>query len=473
MRVLLTLPPDIYRLEIYAVTGMNVPPLGLAYIAAVLERAGHKVRIVDTPTLKMDSSRWIREVKSWSPDLIGISLLTPTAPRGYASIKAVREEMPDVTVVVGGPHPTFMYEEALDHGAHVVVMGEGELTMQELVNVLEAHGLDHEKLREIRGIAFRRGNGETVVTPPRTPLTDLDELPWPARHLLPMEKYTLFGRRMRVAHVMASRGCPYGCIYCTTSHFWGRRIRFRSPGNVADEVEHLVDRYKVKYIVFADDELTAGRKFVYEFIRLMREKGIDIQFACASRVDHVTKDYLEFLYENGCTVIYFGVESASQDTLNRIGKRISIEQVRRVFEWKKQLGGVVVASFMLGFPWETLNDMRDTIEFAIRLDPDYAQFTLATPYPGTPLYRYAVENGLIEDWNWEHYTTMRPVMRGFNFTREQLGKILKRAYRRFFLRPRFLWREFRRGRLRDVVGILAREALNVLRESIPVPPRLR
>ncbi len=437
---------------------MKAPPLGLAYIASVLEKAGHKVKIIDSPTLEIGLNEWIKEVESWSPDIIGMSMFTPIVPKGYAAIKKIREELgDDVIIMVGGPHPTYMYAEALENNVDIVVRGEGEYTTLELVDFLERYGFDRNRLVDVKGIAFKNSDGRIVVTPPRPFITDLDKLPWPARHLLPMNKYTLFGKPLRIAHVMASRGCPYGCIYCITSYFWGRRIRFRSSKNVADEIEYLVDKYHVKQIVFTDDELTVNHKFIYGLIDEFKKRGLDISFACGSRVDHVNKKLLEHLYKNGCVALYFGVESASQETLDKIGKRIRIEQARRVFQWVKEIGGFATASFILGFPWETIEDMKRTVDFALELDPDYAQFTVLTPYPGTPLYNYALEHGLIEDWNWEHYTTIKPVMRGFHFTREDLKRMLRYAYRRFYLRYPFIKRELGAGRLKDLLGIIVRE----------------
>ncbi|BEP17769.1 radical SAM protein [Pyrofollis japonicus] len=469
MRVLLTLPPDIHTLEIYKITGMKAPPLGLAYIAAVLERAGHKVKIIDTPTLEMSTEQWLSEVKSWKPDIIGFSLITPTAPRGYRAIKLVREELPDVPVIVGGIHPTFMFKEALENGADIVVRGEGEYTAAELIDVLERYGFDEERLKKVRGIAFKSKRSEKIVLTPERPPPDLDELPWPARHLLPMDKYTLFGKPIRIIHVMASRGCPYGCMYCSTSYFFGRRVRIRSAIRVADEIEEAVYKYKAKHVVFADDDIGVGRKFMTDLVAEFKKRGLDLTFACGSRVDHMTKEYMKFLYDNGCVALYFGVESASQETLNRIGKKITIEQVERVFQWKKELGGFATASFILGFPWETIDDMKKTVEFAIKIDPDYAQFTALTPYPGTPLYQYAKKYNLIEDTNWEHYTTVRAVMRGFHFTRQQLQSMIKYAYRRFYLRPAFVWRELRAGRLKDLVGVLGREFFSMVKDFVVHP----
>ncbi|MBP1358102.1 MAG: radical SAM protein, partial [Sulfolobus sp.] len=430
MRILLTFPPDIHNLEIYKVTGMKAPPLGIAYIASVLEQEGHKVSIIDSPTLELTMDKWLEEVRRFKPDIVGISMQTPMANKGYIAIKRLKEEIPDTIIVTGGTHPTYMYDESLNAGADVVVRFEGEYTMKELVNTIEKDGLNLEALKNVKGIAFKDKEKRTILTPLRPLIYNLDELPFPARHLLPMDKYTLFGKNISAAHVMASRGCPYGCSFCITSYYWGRRIRFRSAKNVAEEVQQLVEKYKAKYIIFTDDELTAGKRFLYEFIKEIKDRGIDIRFTCGSRVDIITKDLMKFLYDNGCSALYFGVESGSQETIDKIGKKITLEQAKKVFEWKKELNGFATASFILGFPWETINDMKQTVEFSLKLDPDYAQYTVLTPYPGTPIFDYAVKNNLITDWNWEHYTTLMPVMKGFYFTPEQAGKMLGYAYAR-------------------------------------------
>jgi len=461
LRVLLALPPETHNLEVYRILGARAPPLGLAWIGAVLERAGCKVKIIDSPTLRLSLRDFIHEVKSWSPDLVGISVITPTAYRAYKAVKLLRQELPkEVPIVAGGPHVTFMYEEALNEGFDVVVCGEGELTTLELVKVIEERGCVDSYLREVRGLAFRDLSGKIVKTPPRPPIEDLDQLPWPTHHLLPMDAYTIFNKPTKVAHVIASRGCPYGCVFCSTSYFWGRKVRFRSAKNVADEVEFLTSKYKVKRIAFMDDELTASRVFINGFINEIKERGLDIEFSCGSRVDHVDRDLIRKLRDSGCKALYFGVESSSQRTLDRIGKRITVDQVVKVFNWVKELGVYAVGTFILGFPWETLEDMRDTVEFAIKLDPSYAQFTIATPYPGTPLYEYAVKNNLIVDSNWEHYTTLRPVMRGHNFSTKDVARMLARAYRKFYLRLKFLGREIREGRFHEITSIVVKGLAN-------------
>ena len=458
MRVLLAVPPGVEELEIYKVTGIKAPPLGLAYIAAVLERAGHTVKIVDSPTLGLDKSSFINEVKTWSPDVVGLTSLTPTVYKAYEVAKLIKEYDKDLPVIMGGPHVTFMFEEALRNGVDVVVRGEGELTTLELVNTIGKRGLDAKALSGVQGIAYRDGD-RVVVTPNRPLIQDLDTLPPPARHLLPMEMYTVFGKPIRVAHVMASRGCPYGCVFCITSYFWGRRYRFKSARLVADEIEEIVHKYKTSIVVFTDDELLMSKKFVNDLLDEIEKRKLDISFSFGSRVDHVERETLRRLKKLGATAIYLGVESASQETLNKINKRITVEQAVKAFQVAKEVGIEAAGTFMLGFPWETIDDMKKTVEFAIKINPTYAQFTIVTPYPGTPLYQEAMRDGLIEDFNWENWTTLRAVMRGYRFARREVQRMLQWAYVKFYARASYLLNMVRKKQIAIILKAL-KEALN-------------
>jgi len=460
LKVLLALPPDTHNLEVYSILGAKAPPLGIAWIASVLERSGHKVKIIDSPTMKLGLKDFILMVKNWSPDVVGLSIITPTAYRAYRTVKILKKYFSDIPIIAGGPHPTFKYDEALNEGFDVVVCGEGELTTLELVNSIELHGFPNEELKNIKGIAFKDSDGRIIKTPLREPILDLSKLPWPAHHLLCMDAYAIFGEKVRIAHVIASRGCPYGCIFCSTSYFWGRRVRFRPAKDVADEIEFLINKYNVRKIAFMDDELTASRVFIKELINELRTRRLDIEFSCGSRVDHVDKELLKDLKSVGLRAIYFGVESYSQETLNKIGKKLRIDDVVKTFKVVKEVGIFHVGTFILGFPWETIEDMERTIDFAIKLNPSYAQFTIATPYPGTPLYEYALKNNLIVDTNWEHYTTLRPVMRGFKFTVRDVARMLARAYRKFYLRMDLMVRELRSRRLSGIKTIVVKGISN-------------
>ncbi|MCS7139642.1 MAG: B12-binding domain-containing radical SAM protein [Candidatus Nezhaarchaeota archaeon] len=450
-KILLAVPPGCDKLEVYQVAGIKAPPLGLAWIASVLESHGHEVKIIDSPTLGLSITDFVNAVKSWSPSIVGLSSLTPTIKLAYKAARAVKTVDRDIKVIVGGPHATFMWHEVLNSCRDIdyVVLGEGERSMLMLVEAIERGCIP----RHVQGIALRNEQGEPVCTGPWRSV-DLDSIPPPARHLLPMDKYTLFDKPIRVIHLMASRGCPYGCIFCVTSYFFGRRVRYRRVDSVLDEIAECKDKYKTRTFVFTDDELTINKRWMNDFLRGLRERGLDIRWTCGSRVDTVDDELLRKMYSHGCKTIYFGVESGSQRTLERIGKRISLNQVQRVFETIRRIGGTMVATFMLGFPWETISDMKQTLKFALKLDPDYAQFTYATPYPGTPLYEMAKSHNLIVDHDWSHYTTLRPVMRGFHFTLKDLESIFREAYRRFYLRLRFMVKQVKMKAFKSLLRIV-------------------
>lgn len=453
MRVVLVSSPGSSTLNLGGTAGIRAPPLGLAYVASVLESAGYRVRIVDALTLGLSAEGAARAALSEKPDVVGISAITPTVKSGYRIAAAVKERDPEIPVIMGGPHVTFMYEEALANSVDFVVRGEGEFTALELLKHLEK-GKGEPK--HVRGLAYKGRDGRIVVTRPRQPVADLDRLPEPARHLLPMDRYTWLDAPVRVIHVMASRGCPYGCVFCSTSYFWGRRYRIRSARLVASEVERAVEKYKARVVVFSDDELTLIPKWVDEFVSELKERGLDIEWSCGSRVSSVSRELLKKMARAGCRTIYYGIESCSDEDLRRIGKGITVEQVKKAVEWSREAGIETVGSFILGFPWQTVDDMRRTVRFAESLGIDYAQFTVATPYPGTPLYRMAREQGLIEVDDWDFYTALHPVMRGFHFTRKQLSQLLSWAYRRFYLRPTYLLRHLIKGRLRMVWYLVVR-----------------
>ena len=455
---MLAVPPGVEKTELYRNLGVRGPPLGLAWIAAVLEQYGYEVRILDSPTEGLSEDEFRKILQSWNPDLVGISSLTPTIYLAYNAAKIVKDVNREIKVVIGGPHATFMWKEVLEECPYIdyVVIGEGEYTTLDLVKALERK----EKLSKVRGLAFRNEEGTPVRTESRPLIKNLNELPPPARHLLPMDKYTFLGKPISIIHVMASRGCPYGCIFCSTSYFFGRRVRFRSPKLVADEIEDAVYKYKTNIVTFSDDEFTINHKWLLEFLDELKKRKLDLSWSCGSRVDTVNREILRKMYEAGCNAIYYGVESGSQETLNKIGKRITIEQAEKCMRITKETGiPYIVGTFVLGFPWETIDDMKNTVKFAIKLDPNYAQFTIATPYPGTPLYEVAKRENLIEDRDWSHYTTLRPVMRGYYFLTRDLTKMLTYAYRKFYLRARFLWRQVRTGVFRDLFRIITKNLI--------------
>jgi len=434
MRVLLINPP--YKESTYI-----SPPLGLAYIASILRENGHNLRIIDAPPLQYDPSDVKKEAGKVSPDLIGIGSMTATI-KSAVKVAEVLKSTLEVPVVMGGVHPTIMPEETLKNVDYVdiIVRGEGEETFLELVNSLE----NGQKLDGIKGISYKE-NGKIFHNPDRPLIKNLDLLPFPARDLLPMGRYRQhLGHPTSFATMITSRGCPFNCIYCTKTMF-GRLYRFRSAGNVLQEMKEIIDRYHVKEIDFYDDMFTANRKRVIELCDAMIKERIDIQWKCEARVDLIDKELLMKMKEAGCYLIAYGVESGYQHLLEVLEKKITLEHIRKAFKLTREIGIETLAYLMIGIPGETKETIQKTLELAIELDPDYAQIGIATPYPKTRLYEMAKASGYLLEDDWSKYAYVgdaaTPVMRTEDLTQEDLKFELKRMIKKFYLRPRYILKQ--------------------------------
>lgn len=378
-----------------------MPPLGLASIAAVLEKDGHKVEILDSPLYDIERVELEREIRKRKPDIVGITGTTWTRFEQFDAARASKSALPDVPVVLGGPHVTFSAFNTLEKLQDVdfIVKGEGEVPLSRLVS----HFQDISEYRKIPGIAFRN-NGIIVDNPAGDFISDLDSLPVPARHLLDIETYkqTLFGKKATT--VMTSRGCPIFCSFCSTSVMWGEKNRRRSPSLVLDEIEGLINRYGLEAIWFFDDTLTLNRSHIVGILDEIEKRKLKFIWYCEIRVNTVDQDLLKRMHSLGCRFVSFGVESGSPAILKRIHKGINLDQVRRVLDWCKELGIYTKAFFMFGLPEETYEDGMMTVRFIKEVKNrinDVALSAGCSIMPGTEVERYAVEKGIIEknfDW---------------------------------------------------------------------------
>ncbi|MGA8071778.1 MAG: radical SAM protein [Halobacteriota archaeon] len=442
MEVLLVNPPDIAS-KYKDVLGLTAPPLGLAYIGAVLEENDVKVTILDAPALDMDFQGYQRELANKHVDLLGVQTTTPTIKQALAVGKITKELHPECTVTMGGYHATFMPEQVLENDfVDVVVRNEGEYATLELVDAIE----NDKPLRNIDGINYRDGD-RIVETPKRRPIEDLDALPFPARHLLPMSEYMLFGRKQVLATMICSRGCPMGCSFCASSAMHGRRVRFRSPENAAAEMEQVVDDYKVRMVGFMDDTFTLFPKWVDSFCKGIISRGIDVVWGCTARVDRFNKELLSQMWKAGCRTLLFGVESGNQKILDNVQKGTKVGQAKRAFKTAKDIGMHTIASMTLGMPGESKTTIDETIGFAKRVNPDYALFSLATPYPGTKFYELASKMGLIRIKDWTHFTLLTPVIETVDLTLRELQDTQREAFKEFYLRPNYLFKQLSRDKL--------------------------
>lgn len=414
----------------YKFIGVVAPPLGIAYMAAVLEENNFDVNVIDASAMDMTWEALEREIEKSSPQVVAITALTPTIEQALKTAQLVKKVNSDTVVVMGGYHPTFNYSELLEKDfVDIVVMGEGEYTMLELIQTIENGG----NLAEVKGIAF-----DNVVTPPRPLITDLDSLPFPALHLLPMDHYKLLNMKTNMATMITSRGCPMQCSFCASAALHGPKMRLRSPENIVDEMEHLIKDYNVETIAFMDDTFTLHSKRVKQICNEIKRRNLNVFWGCTARVDTLSGDVLKQMREAGCIAMLMGVESADQQTLDQVNKKTTIAKIRHAFELSRKERIRTIASVVLGMPGDTKESMGRTIKFVQELKPSYAIFSLATPYPGTRFYQQMKEKNLIKVKDWSKYTLISPILDTMECSLEELRKIQSNAFRKFYLRPRYL-----------------------------------
>jgi anaerobic magnesium-protoporphyrin IX monomethyl ester cyclase len=431
MKVLMINPP--YNSSKYKFIGLVAPPLGIAYIAAMLERNGVTVKILDAPALEIGHDAVKNEIQNYRPDVVAVTSVTPTIGSALKTAKISKEANPDAITVLGGYHPTFTYQEVLKNDfVDVVVCGEGEQTMVELVDAIDKG----KNLREVEGIAVKE-----FKTTPRAIIEDLDSIPFPARHLLPMDEYKILNMKLTTGTIVSGRGCPYKCSFCASSAMHGHKLRLRSSENVVDEMEHLVSDHDIEMVAFMDDTFTINKSRVYDICETMKERGLDNYWGCTARVDTISEDLLKTMKDAGCITIFLGVESADQQLLNQLNKETSINRIKKTFELTKKYGMRTIASVVLGMPGDTKISVKSTIKFVKTLDPSYAVFSLATPYPGTDFYFKAASENLIKINDWSKYTLLSPVLETVDLSLEELKKLQKKAFKEFYLRPSYIFKQ--------------------------------
>ncbi len=431
MKVLLINPPD--TASKYKFIGLVAPPLGIGYIAAVLEENDVDVKIIDGSALEMTWEELEKEIDAYGADIIGVTAVTPTIIQALRTAKMAKETCPDAMVVMGGYHPTFTYKKLLEnHFIDVIIRGEGEYTMLELVQALE-NGAD---LREVKGIATRE-----FITAQRPIIEDLDELPFPARHLLPLDEYKIINMKLTTGTMISGRGCPHKCSFCSSAAMHGHKLRMRSAENIVDEMEHLLDDHGAQMIAFMDDTFTMNRKRVEEVCWEIKERDLDFNWGATARADTLSESMLKKMRLSGCITLFVGVESADQQSLDNLNKRVTLDRIKKTFELTRELNVRTIASAVLGMPGDTRQSILKTISFVKTLNPSYAVFSLATPYPGTEFYIDASKRNLIKVNDWSKYTLLSPVLETVDCSLEELKTLQKKAFKDFYLRPGYIIRQ--------------------------------
>jgi len=416
------------------------PPLGLAYLAAVLEREGHRIRIVDVDADRFSEADFTKLLKDEGYGLVGITTTTPTFNNAVYLTHLVKKHSSAKTVL-GGIHVTNMPLESISiDSVDFVIKGEGEVTIVELARALE----EQQEPDKIDGLFYKK-DSRVIQNKERQLIEDLNSLPFPARYLFKHTSYNYPDALFKPAMpIMTSRGCPASCSFCCSRTIFTREFRARRPENIVDEIEYLIKEFKAKEIHIWDDNFVTQKNRVFDIRDEIKRRNIKIKFAFPNgiRSDYVDLELLRALKDMGTYSVAYGVESGNQAVLDRVNKNLKLEQIERVFKQTKRLGIETWAFFMIGLPGETARTIKDTIDFAVKLNPDVAKFHILKPFPGSEIYAEFTKQGLLWDKEFNHFGVhTAPVHRLEALSSEEILNWQKQAYREFYLRPSILLKQ--------------------------------
>ena len=430
-------------------------PLGISYLAAVLEENGYAVDVIDCQ-LGKTQTEIETELTRLKPDVVGVTSATLTYLPAIEIVKKAKQALPNCLTIMGGPHVTVMDEQTISENAEVdiVVRGEGEQTVMELAKLVSDAKL--KNLGEVAGITFRK-NGQVIRNRDRPFIQEIDSLPRPAHRHFQVGRYKVSGKTY--LPIITSRGCPYQCAFCLASMMCGRGFRARSPKNVVDELEWLRDTYRAEAFAFYDDTFTFDTKRAVAICEEMQKRKFGLPWDCRTRVDRVSRNLLATLRNTNCLLVHFGVESGSQKMLNAMRKGTTVEQNATAIKWAKEAGILVAISVVVGFPGETPAMLEETLDFIRRTEPDYLYMCEAVPYPGTELYNIVKGLGWEMTSDWSQYHEQTQVFKNPLLPLEFIEQKKKAFYDEFFSPKYFLRKRLRKNFYSET---MSRMALNHL-----------
>jgi len=436
-------------------------PVYLAYVVAVLEKAGIEVEFIDAVVEEMSISDFADAAAKTNPDMVVIECSTPSIKYDLLTAKSLKERMSDVFTVLIGSHPTFFHREIMRDNPQVDAICKGEFDL--IVRDLAVAFSNGHKLDKVKGITYRDGQG-VQENEDRPLIKNVDELPFPARHIVKSEYYrqgTFTGKRCTT--MVSSRGCPHRCTYCLwPKTLYGNRFRARSAENVVAEIEQVVKDFHIDEIYFDDDSLALNRARILRICQLINQKGIEVKWIPQCRVDSMDDEVVGAMKKAGCHYIRFGVESGSQKMLDIMKKGTTLAQIERAFDLCRKVGIRTQAFFLLGIPGETSQTIRETIEFAKKLRPDSAQFAVVVPHPGTELYEICKSKGWLQYESWEDFSAGNCLIETEKLSRKDVERARIQAYREFYFRSSYIFATALRLRNLREVGSVFKSAYSII-----------
>ncbi len=413
----------------------TLPSLGLLSLAAVLREKGYLVKIVESASLGLSFPQTLEEILQEKPDYVGLTCTTASVENAFQIARALKESHPNLRIFVGGPHITALPQESFrrcpsfDYG----VIGEGERAFPELLEALESRG----DLKKVPSAVFREG-AEIFVNLRRKFIENLDRLPFPAYDLLPF-----FPRRYKppflnylqgpTASFTSSRGCPQGCTFCDRSVF-GNRYRYFSEGYLVELIVYLRRKYKVRHLIFTDDQFAASKVRLLRFCEKLLKENLKIRWNCDARVDSLDEETLKLMKRAGCWMISYGIESGSQEILDGLEKGIKLEEAEKTVRLTKKAGIRAKGLFMIGYPEETEGTLQKTLNFILRCRFDEVNLSILTPYPGTEIYKKLRGHpGFVEDWS--RMNSLNLLWRTEKLSEDSLERGYRRIIKSFYMRP--------------------------------------
>ena len=469
MKILLINPPlsriiDSSLPKILLEKGDPMPPLGLMYLAGYLEKyTDYQIKILDCQIKKIDYNQLKNFVIQEKPDVVGITTTTFTLLDVIKTAEIVKKTNPEIKIILGGPHVHIYPEETIKiKEIDYCVLGEGEKPLKELLNNIDSP----ELLHQVKGIVFKY-KGKVINTGLRELIQNLDSIPFPARHLTPYKKYgSVLAKRFPVTTMFTSRGCPFKCLFCDRPHL-GNIFRARSAKNVVEEMEQC-QKMGIKEIFIYDDTFTVNRQRIIDICTEIQKKNLHITWDIRARVDTVDQELLKMMKQAGCQRIHYGVEAGTEKILSILRKGITLKQIRNAFEWSKKIGIETLAYFIIGSPQETREDIEETIKLAKKLKPDYANFSIMTPYPATDIYKLGLKTKVLSHDYWKEFaqnprSDFIPFFWEEILSQKELIQLVEKAYRSFYLSPGYIIRKILKLRSWSEFKTKAKAGLDVLK----------
>ncbi|MHA1821371.1 MAG: B12-binding domain-containing radical SAM protein [Promethearchaeota archaeon] len=441
--------------------GLN-PPISLAYVAASALKEGFSVRILDMDAEHVSQTQLLRYICNYRPDVVGFSVMLNNFKVILYLSKKIKELNPEIKIIYGGIQVNTYPKYTISFPyVDIGVIGEGEFTFPNILKHLE----NNEDLGDIEGIVFKKNN-KIITTKRSPPIKDIDQIPFPARELLPIKKYSsLIATRTPITIQFTMRGCPFHCSFCSKPDFWNR-WRFHSVNYVLDEFERCRD-LGIKEILVYDDTFTSNKKRVKQICKGIIERGIDITWDIRTRVDMVDEESLRWLKAANCQRISYGVESGDPAMLKRYNKGTNIKKIKNAFRLTKKVGMDTLGYFMIGGPNETYKSIWKTLKLMKDLDPDYVHITSVIPYPKTKLFDMAVEMGVAKEDDWKNLSKISydsyPMFTSELLSREQIYEIVNWSYKIFYYRPKYILRQLAKIKSFDKLWRFFKAAISIIR----------